>query len=462
MRYLFAAIFIFLFPMTASSSSQDDSTVTLRTPPSIPHGFYIRDVLSLVYSNIGYKVNFVSLPAMRELILAKNKQISGVLAKDIVVKDTFPSLVRVEHPLLEYKVLYVADRRECGYCLLDSVEVIGFPRGGQVFPMLLKKFFPNADSTALSWNLNVEDVVAKGRLPAFITTDIGLSENIDSNPHMIVHELDRRYDFHYLAPHMAHLKDKVNYEFVRLESEGVLDELRARYGLMEPKRGKIALEDKPVKAVSGNWWEYTEVDGSGVYWDLVKHALYRRAEVVTEATTWPRAVRMFEAKKADMLVGAYKHLPKGYLSSKYHIDYESEVLVLGKSTDILARFEEGDMNLTVCVAETYELVEQVASKRAFIHQTDFNKCEELFFADRVDLIVDYPYNLEHLLKQYPNKQFYESLPLHVLFHDTEDGRLLKEQFDQGMERAAKKGELAQYFINLDDFVFARITEMPTN
>ena len=43
----------------------------------------------------------------------------------------------------------------------------------------------------------------------------------------------------------------------------------------------------------------------------------------------------------------------------------------------------------------------------------------------------------------------------ALFHDTEDGRLLKEQFDQGMERAAKKGELAQYFINLDDFVFAQ-------
>ena len=459
MSYLIAfACFVFLTFSTVVTG-EDKTTVTLRTPPPIPQGYFIRDVLSTVYTNIGYKVDFVALPATRELIMAKNDRISGVLAKDIVVESNFPELIRIEHPLFEYKVVYVADRRKCGFCLLDSIELIGFPRGGQIFPVLIKKFFPNAKSTSLSWNLNVEEVVEKGRLPAFITTNMGFSDAVASSPHTIVHELDRRYDFHYIAPYMGHLKNDIETELQRLESEGVLNELRLKYGLIEVKPTKIALEDKPVLAVSGNWYEYTEVDGSGVYWDIIQHALYRRVAVKTEATSWVRAVRMFESGKADMLVGAYKHLPKGYLSSKYHIDYESEVVVLSKSEDILARFDQGDMNLTVCVAEAYELVTEVAAKRAFIHQADFNKCEELLFADRVDLIIDYPYNLAHLTDKYPNEVFYESLPLHVLFHNDEDGKLLKEQFDQGMERAAKKGQLAQFFLRPEDYVFARMTEL---
>ena len=454
-----------LLPALANSnevvgkSNNTPNVVTLRTPPPIEQGYYVRDLLVEAYQKIGYEIDFISLPATRELNLAQENRISGVLAKDIVVEQNFPELIRVQFPLFEYQVVYVADRRECGYCFLDSITAIGYPRGGQVFPPLIKKFFPNATATDLSWTSNVEEVVSKGRLPSFMTTNMGFSKVVWDSPHTIVHELDRRYDFHYLSPGAGHLREKLEEQLNEMKRSGRIDELLEKHGLLEDKSTKVAFEREKVKAVSGYWAEYTEQDGSGVYWDIVDTAMHRRAVVEKEATEWVRAVRLFENGKADMLVGAYKNLPSGYLSSKYHIDYESEAVSVAKSQDILERFEQGDLNLSVCASETIELVRREASKRAFIYYSEFYKCYELFENDRVDLIVDYPYNLGELMEQFPSAPFYPSLPLYVLFHNNEEGKLLKEQFDQGMERAAKKNKLAELFLSEEDFVFARMTEL---
>lgn len=454
-RYL-SVLLLVLVSMPSLATAPE--IIKLRTPPPIPHGYYIRDVLSLAYSNIGYKVDFVTVPSAQELVMAKRNELAGVLAKDVLVEENYPNLIRVEQPLFKYKVLYVADRRACGYCFYDSIDVIGYPQGGIVFPALARTFFKNAKLEPLTWSSDVENVVSKGLLPAFMTTDIGLSAQVIQSPHTILHELDERYDFHYLSSDWRFLKPLLENELQRLEKEGALETLRIKHGISDTDKIRETLDETPVTAISGEWWEYTERDGSGVYWELIKEALHRRVPVELEATSWIRAVRLFAAQKVDMLVGAYRDYPSGYIASKYHIDYESEILVVAKSEDILERFNQGDMGLTACASETFEVIKVEAKKHAYLHQADYFKCEELFLNDRVDLVIDYEYNMFTLTSRYASELFHESLPLHVLFQDTIKGRLLKEQFDQGMERAAKKNKLKQHFLNEEDFIFARITE----
>ncbi len=438
-------------------ASEPGKIITLRTPPANAQGYYLSEVLTIIYNKLGYEVSFINTPGVRELQLAAASNLSGVLARDRVVESSFPDLVRVDISLFEYQVILVGDRRECGFCLPENITSVGYPRGLVVFDSIIERFFNKPNVIALTNTHDVEEVVLKKRLPAFLTVNIDYSANLDSSPHIVKHVLDVRPDYHYLSPQNAFLKPLIERELRRLKESGELKKLKAQFGIHDFQE-QVAKQPKDltVKAVSGHWEAYTETDGTGVYWGLLEEGLPKSIMLQKEASSWLRATRQFKSNKADILVGTYMGMPKGYLTSKYHIDYEASVVALTQDLETLNRLKNNDLELNICAAETYELVKKQLSDKALIYRADFFLCEQLFLQKRVDVIVEYPYNVSSFFDQYPSMEFYESLPLFIMFQNNDKGRWLKMEFDKGIEEASRKNKLSKHFISLEDYKHARI------
>lgn len=299
-------------------------------------------------------------------------------------------------------------------------------------------------------------------MPAFLSANIDYSEQLNVSPHIIKHILEVRSDFHYLSPQYAFLKPKLEKALKEMQESGELSILKDKFELESFSKSNQLPIDSSIKAVSGNWDEYTEVDGSGVYWKIVESGFGNTINLEKEATPWLRAVRLFEEQKADILVGAYKNYPYGYLASKYHIDYETEVYAFTHDEKTLTRFKNNDKDLTICASETYELVANKLPSEASIYHTDFFMCEQLFTNKRVDVLIEYPYNVSSYFDTYNYTLFHESLPIFLLFQNTEKGRALKDWFDKGMEKVRRKNQLSQHFLSLQDYKNAKIGASKAN
>lgn len=438
-------------------TSEPRNSITLRTPPANAQGYYLSEVLTIIYNKLGYEVSFINTPGVRELQLAAASNLSGVLARDRVIESSFPDLVRVDVSLFEYQVILVGDRRECGYCLPENITSVGYPRGLVVFDSIIERFFNKPNVIALTNTHDVEEVVLKKRLPAFLTVNIDYSANLDTSPHIVKHVLDVRPDYHYLSPQNAFLKPLVEKELRILKESGQLTKLKNQFGIHDFEQ-QVANQPKDltVKAVSGHWEAYTETDGTGVYWGILEEGLPKSIKLQKEASSWVRATRQFKSNKADILVGTYKDMPEGYLTSKYHIDYETSVVALTQDLETLNRLKKKDLGLNICAAETYELAKKQLSDKALIYRADFFLCEQLFLQKRVDVIIEYPYNVTSFFDQYPSMEFYESLPLFIMFQNNDKGRWLKMMYDDGIEQASRKNMLSKHFISLEDYKNARI------
>ncbi|MDA8622194.1 hypothetical protein N9L48_06055, partial [Psychrosphaera sp.] len=116
----------------------------------------------------------------------------------------------------------------------------------------------------------------------------------------------------------------------------------------------------------------------------------------------------------------------------------------------------GDADLTYCASETYELVAKRVKNASSIYETDFFMCEQLFNQKKIDILVDYEYNVPSYFERYPYEVFSESLPLFALFHDNERGRMLRTMFDNGLAKARRENKLSQHFLSFQDYKNARI------
>jgi len=393
---------------------------------------------------------------VRELELAEKSMLSGVLARDKVIENKYRKLTRVDVSLFEYQIVLSGDRRVCGYCLPEHLDLIAYPNGLEVFPEIIAKYFKDPKVMTLTDTKDVEEVVLKQRLPAFLNANIDYSEQLNVNPHIIKHILEVRPDFHYLSPQYAFLKPALEKALKEMQVSGELAALKDKFEIDSYSKPSPLPSNLIIKAVSGNWEEYTEADGSGVYWKMLETGFGKAKKLEKEATSWLRAVRLFEEQKADVLVGTYKGLLPGYLASTFHIDYETEAYAFAHDEETLTRFKNNDKDLTICASETYELVASKLPSESSIYNTDFFMCEQLFTNKRIDVLIEYPYNVPSYFEKYTYTQFHESLPLFLLFHNNEKGRALKAWFDTGMEKAKRENQLSQHFLSLQDYKNARI------
>ncbi len=223
-----------------------------------------------------------------------------------------------------------------------------------------------------------------------------------------------------------------------------------------------AVEVKEIQVVSAHWPEYTNEDGTGAYWEIVK-AIYEPAgiQVSTRTMPWVRAEWSVINKQSDALLGTYLlkgEYAKGLKFPKWHISVEEPIVAVFKKGAI-NNWKNGGIkllkNLKVAWIRGYEFDLNLL-KGINIHKHVITYPEQaLTMVDlgRMDVFLDYESNirksaqkakidlegnLELKLAKSGNKLF-------VAFADTHKTKALIKIYDQRMKELVASGAIKKIY-----------------
>lgn len=207
--------------------------------------------------------------------------------------------------------------------------------------------------------------------------------------------------------------------------------------------GPVA-QAKTVTVVTAQWPPLTQVDGSGIYLDVLREVLSGQdIRLNIRVVNWKRAKQMFYAKRADILLADYhieglrQHFPR------WHLDMDRPVILFsrqpvsspaqlqGKAVGWLLGYDF-DQLLPVPV----DGIEVQAELQGF----------ELLEHQRLDAYISYDEQVpSHLQGKLQRLVLMGAQPLYPVFQNDFAGRKLAEQFDQGMQRLYQSGRLQQLY-----------------
>jgi len=441
-------IFLAISPMwllAAPDTQETSKTVDLKQPYSSNTMLYSQELLIKAYALIGYKVNWLNIASSKELELVNIGKLAAAIARHPVIEEEFPRLVKVPYKMFDFSLLKVSDRRRCGYCLDEDIHSIIYTEGARISVKYAQSLRSSMDKLSIKNSENLNKMILKRRADSVLIMDFQLATEIYENPHMIVETITREYDYQYLSPSYGYLQKPLTEAFKQLEQNGTVANLRQKYKIKAVKELKKTPEK--VSFISGTWTDYTNADGSGVYWDVID-ALFGDNFDITKATSiWARAVRAFEQNQVDVLVGAYrKEMLADAIYSSFHIDYEYPLYAFARNKEILKRFREQDASLTACLSSgsfLFKHVEFISQDN--IIETSLEQCDVLIKNNKVDIVIEYDYNLDKYTQALPNTVLVENSPLFLVFHDNPKGHFLKSYFDKNIAELARKNILKNIF-----------------
>ncbi|XVJ48240.1 substrate-binding periplasmic protein [Pseudomonas sp. UBT] len=209
-----------------------------------------------------------------------------------------------------------------------------------------------------------------------------------------------------------------------------------------PVPGKVML-------ASEEWNNYTNKDGSGLAWDVLRQ-VFEPAGITlqTRAVPYTRSVGLAQRGEVDGWVGAYRDEARGVLYPHWHFDAD-HLYALGLATAPTPSLATlGNYRLAWVRGYRYE------AYLPNLHH--FNQIERrdgilpMLQHARVDFYIDSLTEAKHVLSQSDEPSQFKlthiaELPLYVGFADTERGRALMAVYDRRMAALVKNGELKPIF-----------------
>jgi len=430
--------------------------ITLRLPPKDNTMQYVKALLIKAYASIGYQIEWLDIARSQELTLASNAKLSAALARHPVIEETFPRLVQVPFKLFDFKLLKVSDRLRCGYCLNEDIHSIVYTKGARISVNYAQSLRSTMDKLAIHGTENLNKMILKRRVDSMLIMDFQLEEVIAENHHMIVETIAHEYDYHYLSPAYKHLQTPLMLAFEKLEKDGTIARLQQEYNIEVFEDIKKTPEN--ISFIAGSWLDYTNADGSGVYWDIIDRLFDRDFVITKKTSTWARALRAFEQNKIEVLVGAFrKEIIAGALYSSFHIDYEYPLYAFFRNKDVLTRFKAQDKSLSACLNSGASLLKYAEFiKKDNVIETSLKQCELLIAKGKVDVIIEFDYNLSTVTQALPRVELREASPMFLVFHNTPKGHFLKHYFDENISRLARDNVLEKIFPDQITFKQAHI------
>lgn len=207
---------------------------------------------------------------------------------------------------------------------------------------------------------------------------------------------------------------------------------------------------KDIHVVSEVWRDYSNADGSGLAWDVLRK-VFEPAGVRLRIQSEPyiRSFGLVQRGEADAWVGSYRdEVAKGVIYPKWHYD-EDHIVALGLKhkpapvLDTLGRYRLVWMH----GYGFQEFLPNVRDYREVQRRGGILGMLDLGYAD---FYVDSVTEVEDILGEAEQPERYRvtrliDLPLFIGFSATPRGRQLAATFDQRMELLVASGELRPIF-----------------
>ena len=420
-------------------------TVDLKQPYNSNTLLYSKELLIKAYALIGYKINWLTTASSQELTLVNEGKLAAAIARHSAIEKEFPKLVKVPYKMFDFAFLKVSDRRRCGFCLDEDIHSVIYTKGAKISEKYVQSLRSNMDKLAIQNPEKLNKMILKRRADSALIMGFQLATEIFENPHMIVETIVREDDYHYLSPEYKHLKKPLTEAFEQLEQNGTVAKLRQKYKIESVN--ELAIIPKEVSFISGTWTDYTNADGSGIYWNIIDSLFDDNFDITKATSIWARAVRAFEQNHVDVLVGAYrKEKLSDVIYSSFHIDYEYPLYAFARNEEVLKRFKAQDASLSACLNSGSSLIKHIEfiSKDNII-ETSLAQCDILIKNNKVDIVIEYGYNLDQYTLALPRAVLLENSPLFLVFHDTPKGHFLKSYFDKNIVKLARENVLKSIF-----------------
>lgn len=204
-----------------------------------------------------------------------------------------------------------------------------------------------------------------------------------------------------------------------------------------------------VRLVSEEWVDYTNADGTGLAWDVLRK-VFEPAGVKVQAQSAPysRAMGLVKREEADAWVGSYKGEESGDIYPRWHFDMD-HIYVLGLASKPVPTVDTiGKYRLAWVRGYDYgSYLPNVAEFREVQRREGILPMLE---HDRVDFYVDAFTEVQYVLGRAANPALFRSthlteLPLYLAFGNTARGKALSDLFDQRMQQLVRSGELKPIF-----------------
>ncbi len=204
-----------------------------------------------------------------------------------------------------------------------------------------------------------------------------------------------------------------------------------------------------VRLVSEEWLDYTNADGSGVAWDVLRKVFEPAGvKVVTQSAPYSRAVGLVRRGEADAWVGSYKEESDDNLYPRWHFDMD-HIYALGLAGKPQPTPENVGQYRLAWV-RGYDYASYLPNVHNFREVQRREGILPMLEHDRVDFYIDAQTEVDYVLGQSPHPERFRSthvaeLPLYLAFTRSEQGKALSALFDKRMAELVRSGELKPIF-----------------
>lgn len=219
------------------------------------------------------------------------------------------------------------------------------------------------------------------------------------------------------------------------------------------KRGQI----KTINVVAPLWEDYTNKDGTGMYWDILR-SMYANANIKLKPSTvpWNRAMKMVTKYQTyNAIIGEYLDTEEALIFPKYPIDIEYMSVLTKRSTGAW----EGLSSLTgkrVGWLKDYDVLPEEQRNFTLREYRTTEQGLELLNAGELDYIIDEWDELAVVLKDknlaienYHMNDMPEGTDVYVGFADNEVSKLLIEIYNEQVEAMIKSGKMQAIYEKWD-------------
>ncbi|HKS13415.1 MAG TPA: transporter substrate-binding domain-containing protein [Pseudomonas sp.] len=210
-----------------------------------------------------------------------------------------------------------------------------------------------------------------------------------------------------------------------------------------------------VRLVSEEWIDYTNANGTGLAWDVLRK-VFEPAGVEVKAQTAPysRSVGLVKRGEADAWVGSYKDEEEDNLYPRWHFDVD-HIYALGLASKPAPTLEDISKHRLAWV-RGYDFQYYLPGTQDCLkaqHCREIQRREgilPMLEHNRVDFYIDALTEVDYVLEQASNPALFRrthiiELPLYLAFGDNERGKALRALFDERMDTLARNGELKPIF-----------------
>lgn len=211
----------------------------------------------------------------------------------------------------------------------------------------------------------------------------------------------------------------------------------------------VMAQEQQVRLVSEEWLDYTNADGSGLAWDVLRK-VFEPAGVKVKVLSAPysRSVGLVKRGEADAWVGSYKKENDDNLYPRWHFDMD-HIYALGlagkpqPTLDTIGQYR-------LAWVRGYDYASYLPNVHNFREVQRREGILPMLEHDRVDFYVDAQTEVEYVLGQAPEPQRFRSthvaeLPLYLAFTRSAQGEALRDLFDRRMAQLVRSGELKPIF-----------------